>query len=332
MKKPESMLDRIPKISVIIPIYNVEKYIERCVRSLMEQTLQEVEYIFVNDCTPDRSLEVLQRVLSDYPKKEQCVSIISHTVNKGVAAVRNTGLANARGEYVIYCDSDDWIEQDMYEAMYRKAKETDADIVVTDFYNEYATRLSVVEQPYPNDSLKCIQLMLSGRLHCGTCNKLVRKSLYVENHINFPNSINMWEDVLTTIPLCYHASNIAYIPKAYYHYTQFNENSYTQHVSENSLQNMLEAVRQLEQFLVENHLENMNKELCYMKLTVKLNLLLNSNGKRQKEWSKIYPEATYYIRRYQAMSFYWRIALAFSSWNLLPIFNIMAWIRKRVRI
>lgn len=98
------------KVSVIIPVYNVEKYIEHCARSLMEQTLMDIEYIFVDDCTPDHSMEILQRVLTDYPERLESIRIIHHTQNSGLATVRNTGLQIAQGEYIIHCDSDDWVE------------------------------------------------------------------------------------------------------------------------------------------------------------------------------------------------------------------------------
>ena len=92
----------VPKVSVIVPVYKTEKFIERCVRSLMEQALDEMEYIFVNDCTPDKSMEILQLTLDDYPKRQKDVHVIAHEGNKGSASVRNSGLGEAVGEYVIY--------------------------------------------------------------------------------------------------------------------------------------------------------------------------------------------------------------------------------------
>ena len=99
------------KVSVIIPIYKVEKFIERCVCSLMEQTLQEVEYIFVDDATPDKSIEVLERCLTLYPNRKSV--ILHHAQNQGLPAARNTGLQVASGKYIFHCDSDDYVEQDM---------------------------------------------------------------------------------------------------------------------------------------------------------------------------------------------------------------------------
>ena len=105
------------KLSIIVPMYNTEKYIERCARSLFEQTLTGIEFIFVNDCSPDRSLLILKRIIDEYVDRSLVIRIIEHEKNMGLAVARTTGLNQAKGEYIIHCDSDDWIETDMYEVM-----------------------------------------------------------------------------------------------------------------------------------------------------------------------------------------------------------------------
>ena len=118
------------KVSVCVPIYGVEKYIEQCVRSLMEQTMTDgIEFIFVNDCTKDKSMSILNQVLEEYPHRIDQVKIIEHEVNKGLPSARNTALNEAKGEYIVHCDSDDWVEPTMYESMYNKAKISNADII-----------------------------------------------------------------------------------------------------------------------------------------------------------------------------------------------------------
>ena len=119
-----------PKISVIVPVYGVEKYIERCARSLFEQTLEDIEYIFVDDCTPDNSISILCKVLSDYPNRKKQVKILHHEKNKGLAQARQTGLKIASGEYIAHCDSDDWVDKDLYEIAHNKAKSESLDVVV----------------------------------------------------------------------------------------------------------------------------------------------------------------------------------------------------------
>ena len=92
------------KVSVIVPIYKVEKFIARCAKQLFEQTLPEVEYIFVNDCTPDNSMLELAKTIQAYPHKEHAIRICTHEVNKGLPSARNTGLQHAQGEFIFHCD------------------------------------------------------------------------------------------------------------------------------------------------------------------------------------------------------------------------------------
>ena len=119
----------MPKVSVIIAVYNVEAYIERCLHSLFSQTLNDIEYIFVDDATPDSSIELIYKTIESYPNRRNQIKVLRHTYNRGLAAARTTGMREATGEYIISCDPDDYIEQDMYEKMYLRAVETSADIM-----------------------------------------------------------------------------------------------------------------------------------------------------------------------------------------------------------
>ena len=127
------MLIIMPKISVIVPVYGVERYMERCARSLFEQTLDDIEFIFVDDCSPDRSLDILNEVLEEYVDRQLQTQIVRLDQNGGLPNARKVGLRLATGNYIIHCDSDDWVERDMYRAMYEKAIKTNADMVVCDF-------------------------------------------------------------------------------------------------------------------------------------------------------------------------------------------------------
>ena len=102
------------KVSVIVPVYNAGRYIERCLRSLFEQTLDSIEYIFVDDCSPDDSMDILKRVLDEYPERKDDVKILTHQVNTGQSGARRDGMRIASGEYMIHCDADDWVDTDSY--------------------------------------------------------------------------------------------------------------------------------------------------------------------------------------------------------------------------
>ena len=135
------------KVSVIVPVYKVETFIERCIRSLMEQTLQDVEFVIVDDCSPDNSISIAQAVIQDYPGRKEQVKLIRHNVNQGLPAARNSGLTVASGEYVFHCDSDDFVEPAMLEQLYRAAKDEKADIVWCDWMLSFGQNERYMKQP-----------------------------------------------------------------------------------------------------------------------------------------------------------------------------------------
>ena len=111
-----------PLISILVPVYNVNLYIERCARSLFEQTYKNIEFIFVNDCTPDNSIDILKTIITSYPEVYDKVKIINHINNKGLSYARNTALQNATGEYIIHIDSDDFIDRNCIKELADKVR------------------------------------------------------------------------------------------------------------------------------------------------------------------------------------------------------------------
>ena len=315
-------------ISVCIPIYGVEKYIEKCARSLFEQTLTEgIEFIFVNDCTPDNSVKILQSVLEEYPERLNQVKIISAKTNGGLATARNIALSQAKGEYIIHCDSDDWVDLDMYDKLLDRAIATDADIVMCDFIYEYRSKTVPTQIPTLNTSVEYVSQMLEGKIHCGTWNKLVKRKLYDINNISFPDGINMWEDINTIIPLTYCAKKIEIVSKPLYHYRQTNMQSYTQSVSRQSLNNMKQTISRLEKLVNSLDDTRLKKSLNYLKLTAKLNMLIGTHGKEQKKYTCLYPESNKYIMSYSIMSPFWRLGLWCVSHSQLYLFNLLRFIK-----
>ena len=147
------------KVSILVPIYNVEKFFSRCLESLFNQTYQNIEYVFVNDCTPDNSMVVLHNFMEKYPSRAKLVRIIENTNNCGIAIVRNTLIKNATGDYVLFVDSDDWIEEDMVEKLVDKAIQTDADVVGCDYYEDYPNKAVLCKQHYPTDRIEAMKAM-----------------------------------------------------------------------------------------------------------------------------------------------------------------------------
>lgn len=209
---------------MIIPVYGVEKYIERCARSLFEQTLDDIEYLFIDDCTPDRSIQVLKNVLMEYPERKAQVIIHCMEQNSGQAKVREWGIKNATGEFVIHCDSDDWVDKEMYQTMYSRAIERRADIVICDFM--FNNGLNEYYQKTVSARVKTIEDykvgVITRDVHCNLWNKLIKKELF-ENELIFPKD-NYGEDSALIIQYFYYANSIVYIPQPFYHYC-YNLNS-----------------------------------------------------------------------------------------------------------
>ena len=286
------------KVSVIIPIYKVEAFIERCATTLMEQTLREAEYIFVDDATPDRSIQILEEVVACYPERKEQVRIVHHEENKGLPAARNTGLALATGEYIFHCDSDDYVELTMLEEMYNAAKAQDVDIVWCDWNLTFAENERYMKQPLFETPMKALKAMLSGAMKYNVWNKLVRRTLYKDNHIAFPAGYGMGED-MTMMMLFAHAQNVAYIPKAYYHYVKLNTNAFSQTYSDKHLQELKHNVQRVVDYMQEIFDNVLEKELNFFKLDVKFPFLIAGQFKRWEEW---YPEANKYILQNNCIS------------------------------
>lgn len=208
------------KVSVIVPVYKAEAYIEKCARSLFGQTMEEAEFIFVDDCSPDGSIEVLERVLADYPRRREQVKVIRHSENQGVSVSRQDGLDAATGEYVIHSDPDDWVEPEMLERLYEKAKADDADMVICDFYqvNPKTGRKRLFVQKPDSFDAELVQRQLFRNLHGCVWNKLVRLEVIRKANVKFPAGYAFCEDLTFNTELLNQPLKIVYLPEAFYNY------------------------------------------------------------------------------------------------------------------
>jgi len=282
-----------PRVSIIVPVYNVEQHIERCARSLFEQTFKELQFIFVNDCTPDNSIIILKKVYEEYPGRIGQVTIINHEINKGVAVARNTGLDRANGEYFLQIDSDDWVEKTMIEELYQKAKENDSDIVWSDYYVDFPDKScnSILrKQNVPEEATLCIIKILSGSLHAGLWNKLIKRNLCISNNIHFPDEVNMCEDLVFVILYLLQTEKITYIQKAFYHYVQ-NSDSITIARTRQSFESEFKVVKILEKSIPE---AIYGKYLMMYKARIKRNMFISGIFKND-EYLNYFPESTRYI-------------------------------------
>lgn len=291
-----NMDTEMKKISVIVPFYGVEKYIEQCVKSLMEQTLTEgVEYIFINDASIDHSLEILSSTLEKYPDRKNQVVVIEHLQNKGLPAARNTGLSVAKGEYVYHCDSDDYVEKDLLENLYLAAKNNNADIVWCDYTEVFHDGCRIKHQPQYKSSIEALKGMLTGKMEYNVWNKLVKRNLYINNQIVFPSGYPMGED-LTMLMLFAHASKIASVSKSLYYYNRINPGALTFSMSEEKQRALHHNVKRVEDYLILKYGDKLNLELASLKLNLKWPLLISgSRFENYRKWNKWFPEANNYI-------------------------------------
>lgn len=228
------------KVSILVPVYGVEKYIERCAHSLFSQTYKDLEYIFVDDCSPDKSVEKLEYVIKEYPNRKDQVFIIHHDKNLGLAAARNTGIANANGEFILHVDSDDYIEKDTVEKCIAKQMENDADIVSFGCYREYRSKTVVQLPPCFLDSKNmCLSLIAkkfnNKLINVGIWGRLIRRSLYIDNDIRTEVGVNMAEDYQVISRLAYYSDVIATLQEPLTHYNLHNETSYVNRKTEKSI-------------------------------------------------------------------------------------------------
>ncbi|KEA45560.1 hypothetical protein CR66_06940 [Campylobacter mucosalis] len=216
------------KVSIITPIYGVEKYIKKCAISLFEQDFKDIEYIFVNDCTKDKSIEILKDVIQNYPNKN--IKIINHDKNKGLGQARKTGTQLANGEYIMHIDSDDWCEHDMISALYQAAKEKNADIVSCNWIEEYGNNSSskLIQHNYNKlNGSDCYFDFLGGYILApNVWSKFYKKELF--NDVKFAD-FSYGEDLFLNTQIFKKAKKVIFLNKAFVHYNKENTNSITHH-------------------------------------------------------------------------------------------------------
>lgn len=216
------------KISLIAPIYGVERYIVEFAKSVLSQDYPNIEFIFVNDGTKDRSIELLEELIeAEYSHLRPQIKIINK-INGGLPAARRTGLDNATGDYIYNVDSDDWLSEGSITKIAKKIEETNADIVYFNYVKEYPTRSSVKrERCYMNDERKeYIRNMYNHRSFGTLCNKAIRRALFIENDIAVPK-YGYAEDCFVSTQVVGYAKSIAYLDEDVYHYRKGDSSTMT---------------------------------------------------------------------------------------------------------
>ena len=283
-------MEKKAKVSVLVPFYNVEKYVGRCVESLFSQTYSNIEYVFVNDCTPDNSMDIINEYIDKFNVRNKCV-IINHEVNKGISASRNDCLDNATGDYILFIDSDDYIDKDMVELLVKAAIENNADISGCGYIEEYKDHSVEMPQRYTNDHTEMMRAITVLTIKGVMWKLLIRRSVVEENQVRFIPDNTMVDDYLFCCQVFFYAKRFASVDKCMYHYIQYNPNNYSK-TREFNITSQAKAIVKTEEFYKENGVYELVKdELLQRKFISKLPLLLNKNCYNVKLWRELFPES-----------------------------------------
>lgn len=319
-------------VSICVPIYGVEKYIGRCATSLFEQTYENIEYIFINDCTPDKSIEVLKQIISKYPSKKDTVRIINHERNRGLAAARNTAIDNCKGEFLLHVDSDDYIEFDAVEKLIAKQQENDADIVSGSYITHHSKKDVITKCDNHFSPKEMCLLMLSQKINYNIWGRLIRIALYKENNVRTKEGCNMSEDYSVTPILAYYARRINVIDDIIYHYDFTNPGSYVKSFSAVKSKQTWTVFNLLQAFFVNKGDEYKHSlELAKIRILSRHLFSCCSDGK-DKEYYRFLREEQKKTKKedYKIIERRKRVLLIVKNWTLAKLLVRLMWIAKKV--
>ena len=243
------------QISVIVPIYNMEKLMRKCLDSILAQTFQDYECLLIDDGSKDGS----PAICDEYAAREERFKVF-HKPNGGLSDARNYGIGRAQGEYTIFFDPDDWVDKDCLKDLYTKAKESDADMVICDYYNQDPHQIKYKKQePTSLNHYDVLKDMIVGKLYGFTWNKLLKRDLYSRYNLQYTVGMYGCEDQYTMCALLKNDIKVEYLPKAYYHYMFYGYNTLSKKYNEKTYQMDLKIRDMFTEILAETPY----KELAY---------------------------------------------------------------------
>ena len=258
-----AFMNNNPKVSIIIPVYNTEQYLRQCLDSVINQTLKDIEIIIINDNSTDNSLQIIQ----EYANKHKNIKVIDNKKNEGMYKSRNLGLEIAAGQYIGFIDSDDYIENNMYETMYLKAKETDADIISCNYsilFNNTKGKEKLTKIDFFNsrELLRISKNKLIGAEEIlfdtpVAWNKIFKKNFLTENNIIFDPQIKTTYDAYFNRICFFKANKIVYIPEFLYIYRKFRKESIRNIKNITNIYDFFTISQNLINYVKENNLETL---------------------------------------------------------------------------
>ena len=265
-------------ISIIVPVYNSEKYIDKCLESLVNQTLNNIEIIIVNDNSTDNSLSKINRYLDIYDN----IILIDKKTNEGVSKARNDALKVAKGKYILFVDSDDTIDYSTCNILYNAAIQNDIDIIMFNFEYVYlnnkhiTSKINLVENKVYN-SIDMVKEILTTRnnVHGHICNKFYKKDILISNRIRFREDIKLYEDYLFNIETFLVSKSIKYLDLDLYYYLQ-HSNSSIRNIDIENTKNVSKIINIIKSDLERNNvLDIINNEFLYFSLNLKLTNIID---------------------------------------------------------
>ncbi len=273
----------MPTLSIIIPIYNAEKYIRRCIDSILSQTYSDFELILVNDGSKDNSGSICE----EYAQKDSRVRVF-HNSNKGVSYSRNYGINKARGEWIGFVDADDWLNEDMYAEMLNEANAGDAELVMTEFYRVEREKINYASIPVGELDVK---MFIHKYVFCGytvVWNIIVKKQIIVSNGIRFDDSLRIGEDFEFVLSLLVVVRGIAVVRKPLYNYECRNEDSALHKMKFEDYEQVLKAIGNTMEFYKKtNNFEEFEVDFYWKILNAKQELVLYPD--KHDEFLRLYP-------------------------------------------
>ena len=242
------------KISVIVPVYKVEEYLRKCLDSLVNQTLKDIEIIVVNDGSPDNSNDIILEYANQYPNVKAFKKD-----NSGLSDTRNFGIKHAKGEYITFVDSDDWVKLDMYEKLYNKAKEKDYDIVTSDINYVYPDHNEIIYTDPKKDTTDIRRVFIN--LYPTVCTKIFKRELFIKNKLEFKSGV-WYEDVEMMYRLLPLINSIGVVHEDFYQYLQ-REKSITSTISPKIYDYINNFNGLIDYYKENNYYEKYYKELEY---------------------------------------------------------------------
>lgn len=322
-------MNNYPLVSILVPVYNVEKYIATCCESLFDQSYENIEYVFVNDCSIDKSENILLDSIHRFSNKRKNIKVICHRQNQGLAAARATGLEESVGEYVMFVDSDDYLNKDTVQLCIKKAISEKSDVVSFGFNHIYLNGKNFVSNPPKVESAReyLIQV-LERRIGVNVCAKLFRRDLFIKSKVEFIKGINMGEDYVVASRILYFAKKISFIHLPLYNYVHFNPLSYTAALNRTNIDSLVKAEEIVRDFYIEKKDSDFIKSQIVGRLHLKAEMIILLFRQKKYKYEdyciirdlyKEYCSSKEFISKLKIQD---QITLKLSGCNILPLLRI----------